>query len=591
MSTTTTTTSNRSSSSINNNNSHSSNNNHNHNHNVVPHVDYSSRADQRKKELDDLRRRSIAKSKAAKLQDASLPADGSSEILHFLEKQRELFLQQRRQQTDARNYLHQYRATGTALASATTTTGTRTTRTRSTGAEPVDVQSPTYSYYPPTVVSVHHTNNPRPNRPSTANATHAAAAVTQSMSVEDERIIQWMTSRAIAKASEAATIPLPSSFDEDDDDDDDYGCCFYGGYDDDHDDPTGTETSTTASGHDGHHVDIPYESFLRLGASQIIDQPSTLVPSSPSHEQDGTAADNNNNDDEEEENDDDDDDSSVIPSESFMKVGSIMSGGSSTSDDDYHEAPKANPEETTTSPLPDVERSTEEHRQHHSRDDPKATVTVEAMDVSTPMVIADPDDNPAVPTSLMIIHHNDVTTTDTNPQDGNVLPLHNHNEMSALSDDFTTTTPPPPLPPRDQQKLDDDHGMTEGYDAHDGRLRSMDGQVHRLRPSIETDPVVPIVIRDQVETVNSRDNEPNLPPEPSSSVVDDSHHHHHDNVRSSSAPSSVAAAAADDDPLTAHPASERRGGRKKTTKKKKNHKEDRYYPTSSIFVSRHLFSR
>lgn len=73
---------------------------------VVHHVDYRSKAEDRRRELEKLQRKGLAKTKASQLRDASAPV----EACNFLQKQRELFATRRKNQVEAMEFLHQYRA-------------------------------------------------------------------------------------------------------------------------------------------------------------------------------------------------------------------------------------------------------------------------------------------------------------------------------------------------------------------------------------------------------------------------------------------------------------------------------------------------
>lgn len=73
---------------------------------MVPHADYRSKAEDRRRELEKLQEKGLTKAKASRLRDASAP----TEACNFLEKQRELFAARRQKQVDAIELLHQYRA-------------------------------------------------------------------------------------------------------------------------------------------------------------------------------------------------------------------------------------------------------------------------------------------------------------------------------------------------------------------------------------------------------------------------------------------------------------------------------------------------
>jgi len=73
---------------------------------VIHHIDYRSKAEDRKKELKKLQERGLTKTKAARLRDAPIP----TEACNFREKQQELFAARRKNQADAMEFLHQFRA-------------------------------------------------------------------------------------------------------------------------------------------------------------------------------------------------------------------------------------------------------------------------------------------------------------------------------------------------------------------------------------------------------------------------------------------------------------------------------------------------
>jgi len=75
---------------------------------MIHHIDQKAQAEIRKTELEELRQLSLAKHNAAKLGDASAP----TEMTEFFDKQKEMSLEQRRNQRDAIEFLHKYRDDG-----------------------------------------------------------------------------------------------------------------------------------------------------------------------------------------------------------------------------------------------------------------------------------------------------------------------------------------------------------------------------------------------------------------------------------------------------------------------------------------------
>jgi len=73
---------------------------------LIHHMDYRSKAEDRRRELEKLQEKGLAKTKAARLRGAPVP----TEACNFLEKQRELFAARRKNQADAMKILHQFRA-------------------------------------------------------------------------------------------------------------------------------------------------------------------------------------------------------------------------------------------------------------------------------------------------------------------------------------------------------------------------------------------------------------------------------------------------------------------------------------------------
>jgi hypothetical protein len=75
---------------------------------VHHHVDYRSKAEDRRRELEDLQQKRLAKTKAAQLQDAS--AVPITDACYFLENMTRNRMVRRKNQADAMEFLHQYRA-------------------------------------------------------------------------------------------------------------------------------------------------------------------------------------------------------------------------------------------------------------------------------------------------------------------------------------------------------------------------------------------------------------------------------------------------------------------------------------------------
>ena len=647
--------------------------------NVIQHVDYRSKTDLRKKELEDLRKQSITKSKgmffvllslaresckvakefreentfmlnmrfflsllithhlshnhhpfcctssaspfvAAKLQDAEAPSE--TELLHFLEKQRELFVKQRQNQKAAMNYLHQYRADDEFILrdnnnnKATTPTkqqyyhnrtsyGSALSTTTSPIREP-DARASIYSYYPPTVVSIdnnhtttsHHyssasnnNNNNNNNKPQSTPTLTDQSSTTTTMSSDDERILRWMTTRATAHAFEAARIPLP-----DDDDNitmelrnknnndhlkDDNEVLeepttlivegnFYGEYDDD-------ETAENAPTSINH--DIPFESFLRLGTSQIMDRTQTPTPP-PTQEQQQPVEQTK---DDSVYCDDDDDNDSVIPSESFMKLGSIMSGSSRCSDDNID-----NNEEEDTAPLTDAGQShdkqqqqQQESSQHATKSNTKESNSVDDTDTSKSSPIAQECQNTKSEylDNTKIVSSVTLSSIETNTQNN---PMKD-STISALSDDSlpdqkssfleeneiavqadrTAESPPNDI---DEEKDQESSKSIEGFDVHKEPVGSNSTQ-HQDTTETTTSNIIstsePLVVVLESNTIETAANETQENGGNSGHVSLGAH------------------------TTTANAVSQPHTRRRKKKKKK----DDGYYPTTSIFASRHLFSR
>ncbi|OEU15770.1 hypothetical protein FRACYDRAFT_240466 [Fragilariopsis cylindrus CCMP1102] len=132
---------------------------------VHHHVDYRSKAEDRRRELEDLQQKKLAKTKAARLQDASaIPITDASNFLENMTRNR---MVRRKNQADAIEFLHQYRADETitaaaaaAVATATATTGRWSLSSTKQYSRP-DARASIYSYdvYPTSTIEYNNKNN------------------------------------------------------------------------------------------------------------------------------------------------------------------------------------------------------------------------------------------------------------------------------------------------------------------------------------------------------------------------------------------------------------------------------------------------
>ncbi|KAG7351096.1 hypothetical protein IV203_010456 [Nitzschia inconspicua] len=266
--------------------------------NVYHHVDYKYKADLRKKELEELRKRSLAKVEAAKLADAEAPMQQHN----FLEKQRELFQEQRKHQAAAMEFLHQYRADDEIILKNTTRRDSRGLSIDSKSVTP-DAKAAQYYY------EAHSNDVPFAvvGSPSKSPDNHLCNVVSFSARLHDPPDTvspDYESTRAHLQemAALAAKIPLPKSFDgqDGDDDDADHLLICQGASIDEADILFPSPSSNTNN--------IPFESFLRLGASQMGDTSPAIIH----HQKNGSLADSSDGDD------------SIIPMASFMKLGASM---------------------------------------------------------------------------------------------------------------------------------------------------------------------------------------------------------------------------------------------------------------------------
>jgi hypothetical protein len=215
--------------------------------------------------------------KAARLQDADAPI----EMYHsFLEKQRQMFVDQRKSHAAAIEFLHQYRADDELVLRETIqrhSTGGSVGRKSLSPSQTPDARAAVYSSYP-TILSYPPTrpnnsgenSNNYPSPLSTIVATDRSTidSFIQASPIEFEKVLVAMQNLA----KEAARVPLPQ-------DDEDLPVliveatsaprsCDVGEEPEVQDTPPSDTISTNHS--------IPFESFLKLGESQIAEQGSRL---------------------------------------------------------------------------------------------------------------------------------------------------------------------------------------------------------------------------------------------------------------------------------------------------------------------------
>mmetsp|Transcript_22752 Transcript_22752/g.36861 ORF Transcript_22752/g.36861 Transcript_22752/m.36861 type:complete len:618 (+) Transcript_22752:62-1915(+) len=337
---------------------------------VVQHLDYRSKADLRQKELEELRQKSLAKQKAARLQDASAPMELVQQQL-FLNKQREILQQEKKNKAAAKEYLHQYRAPDDDMVLRF---GRRRLR-RGNGEDDMmrsrrrkpDAIASVYSYHASFLMQfTNGRNEPRNNSSeqprgmdefSSGSSSYISTSNSTSSHSYDSSISFEAALAALeALVSEAARIPLPADDDHEELPNDDEGPVLIveGEMD------TGAEDIETTM----VQSSIPFESFLRLGESQIMEQQRPTILGNGSHETQHPGQQQKQQENKEEEENgecSESDDDSIIPSESFMKIGALLSSSKSEAEED----------EEDTAPLTEAERSQMEDstlvasQQHH----------------------------------------------------------------------------------------------------------------------------------------------------------------------------------------------------------------------------------
>lgn len=319
---------------------------------VVHHTDYRSKAEDRRKELEKLQAKGLAKTQAAQLRDAPIP----KEACNFLEKQRQLFQERRKNQADAIEFLHKFRADDDfVLRSARRSVGSKydsnsTTpnkinqyKTLEPGQIP-DARAPVYSY------AVYPSLNQTPQSASSTvkHDTIANESPVRKSDIHIPNINQTSISfkdafEALERAAkEASRIPLP----DDDDDDDDFGndehlvqtnCIekpamheddnqsspaaeiitdeseflILQGETDDDNAFSGPSGESDAAGDSSATPFIPFEAFSRLGESLVLESRQVIAP--PNHDDTNLPLAKSDSDDE-----------SIIPGLSFMQLGASM---------------------------------------------------------------------------------------------------------------------------------------------------------------------------------------------------------------------------------------------------------------------------
>eukprot|EP00535_Pseudo-nitzschia_heimii_P000657 CAMPEP_0197180172 /NCGR_PEP_ID=MMETSP1423-20130617/4872_1 /TAXON_ID=476441 /ORGANISM="Pseudo-nitzschia heimii, Strain UNC1101" /LENGTH=538 /DNA_ID=CAMNT_0042630203 /DNA_START=27 /DNA_END=1643 /DNA_ORIENTATION=- len=286
---------------------------------VVHHTDYRSKAEHRKKELEKLQEKGLARTKAAQLRDAKIP----KEACNFLEKQRELFAVRRKNRADAIQFLHQFRADDDYVLRTTRHSLGSQDDKRSESRKSAyrfsfppsqreqerqpDARASIYSFaiYP---ISTQRTDVSPQKYPNTSNESsslefpiHPAEIIENSISFESA------FNRLEIAAKEASRLPIPE-------DDDSFGV------DDEEDENHDNNNDTLISGESDCAVAsqssavpfIPSEAFSKLGESLEIHS-------------DGVAECRDNAVCEPLRKNDSDDDS-IIPGESFMQLGASMMG-------------------------------------------------------------------------------------------------------------------------------------------------------------------------------------------------------------------------------------------------------------------------
>lgn len=160
-------------------------------------------------------------------------------------------------------------------------------------------------------------------------------------------------------ADKASRIPLPKSFDEYDgddnqDDDDNFLICRGDSIDDE-----------VEHAHNNNNVDaIPYESFLKLGASQMIGADADAPPLQSAHGSFLAAS--------------SDGDDSVIPMTSFMNLGASMLAdamGAFKSDDDDNSSEKNGEEQALKTDCSFIDINTKKETHGEQEEDDTASLT------------------------------------------------------------------------------------------------------------------------------------------------------------------------------------------------------------------------
>lgn len=316
---------------------------------VIHHTDYRSKAEDRRKELEKLQAKGLAKTQAAQLRDA---APIPKEACNFLQKQRQLFEERRKNQADAIEFLHQYRADDDfVLRSARRSLGTsydsHSTAPNSTsrykalepGKAP-DARAHIYSYavYPnlnqttKSTSTVKHDTIPNESTPRPPK-THAPHIIRDSVS------FQHAFEALELAAKEASLIPLPEDGDfstdrmctdqpgmqedasqlppaaeritEESECDNFNSILILQGEIDDDEDAISKPSERDAPGDSSSTPFIPFEAFSRLGESLVLESRQALPP--PNHDDSSLPLAKSDSDDE-----------SVIPGMSFMQLGASM---------------------------------------------------------------------------------------------------------------------------------------------------------------------------------------------------------------------------------------------------------------------------
>eukprot|EP00529_Nitzschia_sp_RCC80_P003980 CAMPEP_0113519618 /NCGR_PEP_ID=MMETSP0014_2-20120614/43624_1 /TAXON_ID=2857 /ORGANISM="Nitzschia sp." /LENGTH=967 /DNA_ID=CAMNT_0000417365 /DNA_START=68 /DNA_END=2969 /DNA_ORIENTATION=+ /assembly_acc=CAM_ASM_000159 len=352
------------------------------------HVDYTSKALERQAELEELRKKALAKDKAGRLQDAEAPKET---LENFMNRQRALFDERRKNEAEALHALHQYRADDElVLRLKSNIRSSSSSNKRATNATSASTNTLNSSRPTPPDPDVHCAQNigrmaatlggKNHHQPQLPNFSSNAKQVEQinngdvgdgTFCVLTERIEYSKARLSFMQkvASEACQVPLPPE-DEDDDDDenededeneDANGNTheMEGGDEqtirshDSHDHQTGiliAEEGTVGSHDDIKNNDndfdqgssqsfIPYESFLKLGEAfetdTVEDADSVRVEGSEEEIYASRSLESSTTV------------SSTIPIESFLQLGATLMVESTPSQPDYN-VDKANAEKDET---------------------------------------------------------------------------------------------------------------------------------------------------------------------------------------------------------------------------------------------------